>query len=133
MKNKEKYDLRDISYDLEVDRGGYDFVIYYTSMEIYREFFSGSVSTCSTFTKWLEEEYKPNILEEKEKEYLAAVIKPFREKVKYIQKCFDLGNEAYIYIYVKKCGSMIFPTFRRGTMYKGMEVNKRYTLEELGL
>ena len=133
MKNKEKYDLRDISYDLEVDRGGYDFVIYYTSMEIYREFFSGSVSTCSTFTKWLEEEYKPNILEEKEKEYLAAVIKPFREKVKYIQKCFDLGNEAYIYIYVKKCGSMIFPTFRRGTMYKGMKVNKRYTLEELGL
>ena len=133
MKNKEKYDLRDISYDLEVDRGGYDFVIYYTSMEIYREFFSGSVSTCSTFTKWLEEEYKPNILEEKEKEYLAAVIKPFREKVKYIQKCFDLGNEAYIYIYVKKCGSMIFPTFRRGTMYRGMEDNKRYTLEELGL
>ena len=133
MKNKEKYDLRDISYDLEVDRGGYDFVIYYTSMEIYREFFSGSVSTCSTFTKWLEEEYKPNILEEKEKEYLAAVIKPFREKVKYIQKCFDLGNEAYIYIYVKKCGSMIFPTFRRGTMYKGMEENKRYTLEDLGL
>lgn len=133
MKNKEKYDLRDISYDLEVDRGGYDFVIYYTSMEIYREFFSGSVSTCSTFTKWLEEEYKPNILEEKEKEYLAAVIKPFREKVKYIQKCFDLGNEAYIYIYVKKCGSMIFPTFRIGTMYKGMEVNKRYTLEDLGL
>nr|DAU33165.1 MAG TPA: hypothetical protein [Caudoviricetes sp.] len=133
MKNKEKYDLRDISYDLEVDRGGYDFVIYYTSMEIYREFFSGSVSTCSTFTKWLEEEYKPNILEEKEKEYLAAVIKPFREKVKYIQKCFDLGNEAYIYIYVKKCGSMIFPTFRRETMYKGMEVNKRYTLEDLGL
>ena len=133
MKNKEKYDLRDISYDLEVDRGGYDFVIYYTSMEIYREFFSGSVSTCSTFTKWLEEEYKPNILEEKEKEYLAAVIKPFREKVKYIQKCFDLGNEAYIYIYVKKCGSMIFPTFRRGTMYKGMEVYRKYTLEELGL
>ena len=133
MKNKEKYDLRDISYDLEVDRGGYDFVIYYTSMEIYREFFSCSVSTCSTFTKWLEEEYKPNILEEKEKEYLAAVIKPFREKVKYIQKCFDLGNEAYIYIYVKKCGSMMFPTFRRGTMYKGMEVNKRYTLEDLVL
>ena len=133
MKNKEKYDLRDISYDLEVDRGGYDFVIYYTSMEIYREFFSGSVSTCSTFTKWLEEEYNPNILEEKEKEYLAAVIKPFREKVKYIQKCFDLGNEAYIYIYVKKCGSMIFPTFRRGTMYKGMEEDRDYTLKELGL
>lgn len=133
MKNKEKYDLRDISYNLEVDRGGYDFVIYYTSMEIYREFFSGSISTCSTFTKWLEEEYKPQILTEKENAYISAVIKPFREKVEYIQKCFDLGSKAYIYIHVKKCGSMIFPTFRKGTMYKGMEEGRKYTLEELGL
>ena len=133
MKNKEKYDLRDISYDLEVDRGGYDFVIYYTSMEIYREFFSGSISTCSAFTKWLEEEYKPQILTEKENAYISAVIKPFREKVEYIQKCFDLGSKAYIYIHVKKCGSMIFPTFRKGTMYKGMEEGREYTLEELGL
>lgn len=133
MKNKEKYDLRDISYDLEVDMGGYDFVIYYTSMEIYREFFSGSISTCSAFTKWLEEEYKPQILTEKENAYISAVIKPFREKVEYIQKCFDLGSKAYIYIHVKKCGSMIFPTFRKGTMYKGMEEGRKYTLEELGL
>lgn len=133
MKNKEKYDLRDISYDLEVDRGGYDFVIYYTSMEIYREFFSNSISTCSAFTKWLEEEYKPQILTEKENAYISAVIKPFREKVEYIQKCFDLGSKAYIYIHVKKCGSMIFPTFRKGTMYKGMEEGRKYTLEELGL
>lgn len=133
MKNKEKYDLRDISYDLEVDRGGYDFVIYYTSMEIYREFFSDSISTSSAFTKWLEEEYKPQILTEKENAYLSAVIKPFREKVEYIQKCFDLGSKAYIYIHVKKCGSMIFPTFRKGTMYKGMEEGRKYTLEELGL
>lgn len=133
MKNKEKYDLRDISYNLEVDMGGYDFVIYYTSMEIYREFFSGSISTCSAFTKWLEEEYKPQILTEKENAYISAVIKPFREKVEYIQKCFDLGSKAYIYIHVKKCGSMIFPTFRKGTMYKGMEEGRKYTLEELGL
>lgn len=133
MKNKEKYDLRDISYNLEVDRGGYDFVIYYTSMEIYREFFSGSISTCSAFTKWLEEEYEPQILTEKENAYISAVIKPFREKVEYIQKCFDLGSKAYIYIHVKKCGSMIFPTFRKGTMYKGMEEGRKYTLEELGL
>lgn len=133
MKNKEKYDLRDISYNLEVDMGEYDFVIYYTSMEIYREFFSGSISICSTFTKWLEAEYIPNILTEKENAYLSVVIKPFREKVEYIQKCFDLGSKAYIYIHVKKCGSMIFPTFRKGTMYKGMEEGRKYTLEELGL
>lgn len=29
---------------------------------------------------WLEEEYVPDILTEKEKAYLSAVIKPFRKK-----------------------------------------------------
>lgn len=133
MKNKEKYDLRDISYDLEVDRGGYDFVIYYTSMEIYREFFSGSVSTCSTFTKWLEEEYKPNILEEKEKEYLAAVIKPFRDRVKYITKYIYPAKEEYLLIVMYNGERMSFPTFKKETMYKGMKVYEEYTLEDLGL
>lgn len=133
MKNKEKYDLRDISYDLEVDRGGYDFVIYYTSMEIYREFFSGSVSTCSIFTKWLEEEYKPNILEEKEKEYLAAVIKPFRDRVKYITKYIYSEKEEYLLIVMYNGERMSFPTFKKETMYKGMKVYEEYTLEDLGL
>ena len=133
MKNKDKYDLRDISYVIKSNNGKYDFVVYYNSVEIHREIFHGFVSTHDTFTKWLEEEYVPDILTDKEKAYLSAVINPFREKVEYIQKCFDLGSKAYIYIYVKKCGSMIFPTFRKGTMYKGMELNKRYTLEELGL
>jgi len=133
MKNKDKYDLRDISYVIKSNNGKYDFVVYYNSVEIHREIFHGFVSTHDTFTKWLEEEYVPDILTDKEKAYLSAVINPFREKVEYIQKCFDLGSKAYIYIYVKKCGSMIFPTFRKGTMYKGMEVNKKYTLEELGL
>ena len=131
MKNKEKYDLRDISYDLEVDRGGYDFVIYYTSMEIYREFFSGSVSTCSTFTKWLEEEYKPNILDDVEKAYLSALIKPFRNNVKFIRKMRSIAKE-FILIELK-CNVFSLPFFEAETMYKGMEVNKKYTLEELGL
>lgn len=134
MKNKDKYDLKDISYKLELNNGGYDFVIYHNSIEIYREEnFDIFSPTGNAFTKWLEEECDPEILTDKEKAYLSAVIKPFREKVKYIQKCFDLGSEGYIYIYVKKCGSMIFPTFRKETMYKGMEVSKKYTLEELGL
>lgn len=133
MKNKEKYDLRDISYNLEVNMGEYDFVIYYTSMEIYREFFSGSISICSTFTKWLEEEYKPNILEEKEKEYLAAVIKPFRDRVKYITKYIYPAKEEYLLIVMYNGERMSFPTFKKETMYKGMKVYEEYTLEELGL
>ena len=130
MKNKEKYDLRDISYDLEVDRGGYDFVIYYTSMEIYREFFSGSISICSAFTKSLEEEYKPNILEEKEKEYLAAVIKPFRERIECVKKI--VHKREFLKIFLEE-ESIAFPYFEKGTMYKGMEEGRGYTLEELGL
>ena len=132
MKNKEKYDLRDISYDLEVDRGGYDFVIYYTSMEIYREFFSGSISTCSAFTKWLEEEYKPQILDDVEKAYLSAFIKPFRKRIEYIKKIGFANSDQFLSVTLENdyCG---LPNFKEGTMYRGMELNKHYTLEELGL
>lgn len=133
MKNKDKYDLRDISYDLEVNSGGYDFVIYYTSMEIYREFFSGYISICSAFTKWLEGEYKPQILTEKEKAYLSAVIKLFRKNIKYIAK-YTFSTEAeYVKICLNCNDYIVFPNFKRGTMYKGMKTNKEYTVEELGL
>lgn len=135
MKNKEKYDLRDISYTLNAGNGGYDFVIYCNLAEIYRENFYGINSVGGAFTKWLEEEYIPNILTEKEKAYLSAVIKPFREDVEWIEKIerYDGENE-FIHITVKRnedCCEL--PAFKKGTMYKGMEANKAYTLEELWL
>ena len=134
MNNKDKYDLRDISYNLELNNGGYDFVVYYTSKEIYREFFGGDISICSVFTKWLEEEYKPTILTEKEKAYLSAFIKPFRKRIKYFRKInhSSVNNDQFLYIVLADdcCG---LPNFKKGTMYKGMEVDKDYTLEELGL
>ena len=133
MKNKEKYDLRDVSYDLELNNGGYDFVVYYTSKEIYREFFCGDISICSAFTKWLEQEYKPPILDDVEKAYLSAVIKPFRKKVKYIEKRFWTPNLEYLSIRLKNNEFFAFPNFKKGKMYKGMEHDKYYTLEDLGL
>lgn len=135
MKNKDKYDLRDISYALELNNGGYDFVVYYTSMEIHREFFDGFISICSAFTKWLEEEYDPKILTDKEKAYLSAVIKPFRKNVECIEKIKTYsGGKEYISITMKKYyDSCELPVFKKGTMYKGMETDKAYTLEELGL
>lgn len=77
------------------------------------------------------------ILDEKEKEYLSNVIKPFRNRIAYIMKCEDFTGE-YIEIDLKDyCDEIpdivMFPYFKKGTMYKGMEVNKEYTLEELGL
>lgn len=76
-------------------------------------------------------EEKREILDEKEKEYLRAVIKPFRDRVKCIQKSY---NNFYEYITICLIGERVpLPYFKKGTMYKGMEKNKEYTLEELGL
>ena len=71
------------------------------------------------------------ILDEEEKEYLSAVIKPFRDKIEYIAK--HGVNKEYIDICIRNDSKIIFPYFKSGTMYKGMELNKKYTLEELGL
>lgn len=84
--------------------------------------------------KWLLEEYKEPILDDVEKKYLSAVIKPFRSRVKYISiNCFSNGENRYLVIIFRDCTRMLFPNFKANTMYKGMVPNKLYTLEELGL
>ena len=79
------------------------------------------------------------ILTEKEKEYLSAVIKPFRDRIIHIYK-FELSGYEGIGIDLKfpkveknNEDAMTLPSFEIGTMYKGMELGKDYTLEELGL
>jgi hypothetical protein len=82
---------------------------------------------------WLDMEHKEPILDDAEKKYLSAVIKPFRDNVKLIAKADDF-DKSYIFItFVNDADStMFFPYFKKGTMYKGMS-DKMYTLEELGL
>lgn len=72
------------------------------------------------------------ILDEQEKEYLSSVIKPFRDRIIYIEKRDEDNQNEYIVIsfYSEK---IAFPLFEKGTMYKGMETDKKYMLEELGL
>ena len=72
------------------------------------------------------------ILDETEKRYLNAVIKPFKSKIKYIEKCCNSRAE-YIAIKIINDTTMLFPYFKKNTMYEGMEVEKEYTLKELGL
>lgn len=75
------------------------------------------------------------ILNEKEKEYLSSVIKPFRDKVSLISKRSN-DNGQFISIEIEEKphnNNMFFPYFEKGSMYKGMEINKYYTLEELDL
>lgn len=87
------------------------------------------------------EEYKEPILDEEEKKYLSAVIKPFRDQVICIKKIdMYLGcNKNCEYIFGELCNeddvvdTFALPYFPKGKMYKGMELGKRYVLKELGL
>lgn len=76
-------------------------------------------------------ERKEEILDETEKKYLRNVIRPFRDKVRYIKKTKSL-NGLFIKIELKE-EYINFPYLTDTTMYKNMEINKEYTLEELGL
>ena len=90
-----------------------------------------------TMLEWLCEEYKEPILDEEERKYLSAVIKPFRKEETTIMKRKEYSGCEFVRIAIEwKEGSIDyieFPSFEKGTMYKGMELNKEYTLEELGL
>ena len=77
------------------------------------------------------------ILTDSEKRYLSNVIEPFRDRVKYITKTENSLGE-YIAIHSRlyigwRSDVTLLPEFEKGAMYKGMEMNKRYNLEELGL
>ena len=86
------------------------------------------------------EEYKEPVLNEEEKEYLSAVIKPFRDRITYIAKVEeDIHWFYWIMIrvdigFLNDYYDFCLPPFEEtSSMYKNMEVGKEYTLEELGL
>jgi len=81
----------------------------------------------------LERIVHPQILDDDEKKYLSAVIKPFRGNVTNIIKGAFEPKQEFISIYYKNGEATFLPCFEARTMYKGMERHRRYTLEELGL
>lgn len=88
--------------------------------------------------KWLISEYKEQILTEEEREYLKAVIKPFKKHVKTIMKAKQVATLYAITIDIEEKYNyetfLQFPPFEKSSgMYKGMELGKAYTIEELGL
>ncbi|PWL65952.1 MAG: hypothetical protein DBY26_06695 [Amedibacillus dolichus] len=79
-------------------------------------------------------EVEKPILDKVEKRYLENVLRPFKDKVEFIRKNFHCSkSQEYIHIGIKNDFDIDFPNFQQGTMYKGMEENKPYTLEKLGL
>lgn len=80
-------------------------------------------------------ERKEEILDETEKRYLASVIKPFKNKIETIEKTIKIGDSSlcYLKMLLKNNDMANLPNFKKNSMYKGMEVNKKYSLKELGL
>ena len=78
------------------------------------------------------------LLNDKEKEYLKAVIKPFRNRVIYIEK-INVISFQYIKIVVEAlsensfCDIICLPKFKTGTQYKFLKLDIQYKLEDLGL
>lgn len=75
------------------------------------------------------------ILDDVEKRYLAGVIRPFRNRIEYFTKCMDvkIAGTEYLRVQLNSTDYMIFPDFVEDTMYKGMKLDKKYSLKELGL
>ena len=97
--------------------------------------------------KWEDDEptrisdiYGPHILDDAEREYLGTVLKPFHDDVKYVVKHRDANahfdenthDQEFLFISLEG-GIFVFPDFDAGKMYSGMELGKRYKLDELGI
>ena len=78
-----------------------------------------------------------SVLDAAEKRYLTNIIKPFKDQVIAIAKRSANYGE-FIDIMIDEgdigdCGNIYLPYFKPGKMYKGMKVNREYSLEQLGL
>lgn len=93
----------------------------------------GFESCTDAILNWMAQPYKKPILDNVEREYLSAVIKPFRHRVERIAKCTN-GGMYQIVVYFKDKRLFVLPVFsKEASMYKGMETFKSYSLKELGL
>lgn len=80
-------------------------------------------------------EVTDEIIDLEEKEYLSAVIRPFRDRIDSISKeSMPFGDNCFIAISLDDGEDEIFlPVFEKDEMYLGMEIGREYTLEELDL
>ena len=102
--------------------------VWYTSNKLLPMLLQGEISIIKV---------EQPILDDIEKKYLGNIIKPFRNKIKYIRK---ISGPTENFEYIKICYQehnddivLNFPNFKVGKMYKGMELDKLYTLKELGI
>nr|DAS46808.1 MAG TPA: hypothetical protein [Caudoviricetes sp.] len=137
MKNKEKYDLNTLKIDwtpLMFEKRLFTVKIKRNESIIFSKLMKTNETGSSAYNAWLEQEYKPPILDDVEKTYLSLVIKPFRNRIVHIGKTNPPFSNDKQYLFIELADDFCtLPNFKEGTMYKGMKNGKRYTLKELGL
>jgi len=114
----------------------------YTENLIYKDTDIFSINEVYEFDKLVWKREEP-ILDEVEKRWLKHFIKSTKIKVKYIKKwlgasceneylqiVYDVFNHEYN---EDRQGNLYLPIFKKGSMYKGLDLDKKYTLEELDL
>ena len=81
---------------------------------------------------WLCQEHEEPLLTEEEKKILSDLINALKPFISLEPKIEKKGiNQAYIVVYCDE--SVYTPSFDKDEMFTGLEYNKVYTLEELGL
>lgn len=122
----------------ELEKTGIQFAVVEGNVVSCKEQCEECLFTCGgckySRMSWLLQE--TSILNDVEKSYIKAIIKPFKARVTYIiKKHFDKWE--YLVIYYDDLNHLIghiaLPNFIEGSMYKDMELNKEYTREDLGL
>lgn len=99
--------------------------------------YDGTCKTCA-FMNWLNQEHKERILTHEEKQYLEAILRPFKDRVTSITKTSIFNCYADLFIDVTSIVESVsddfsLPIFGKNDAYLGMEFDKEYTLKELGL
>ena len=93
--------------------------------------------TVKDFVDFLSLPVEEEKLDNVEKRYIKDFIRPFRDDIKFIKKVSTLYTlkEQIRIIYYKNgiTGEILLPPFPKNSMYKGMKLDKEYTLEELGI
>ena len=112
----------------------------YCSIEQAKDAFNGFLNVIEAYNRQDRE-----MLTSEEKEYISAIIKPFKDRVLYISKCSKNDVEiADLCIAVKTTSILsqkyantieyvILPIFKIGTMYNGLVTDKEYSLTDLDL
>lgn len=128
----------ELGEEFRIDCARAEYRITERGLEFFSKVNDAWLLDCLTLNNLLCGEYEiaKLILTDEEKEYLSNIIKPFRDCIKYITK-YDSPDYEYIVIEYydnltkEKC-EMFFPCFEKDAMYKGMQLYKKYKLEELG-